>query len=206
MRPVLLAIALGLSFSAQANEEVRVVPAFTSISVQGPINVTVKGGTTQSMNIRGSDKFIKALDSEVVNGELRLHMPDKSFKTKEGDQLIIINMPELRAFSALGAGEMKLENIRGERLDVSYKGAGSMLITGKVDALKLKAEGVGKVDTKALIARDVDVEIRGIGDVQVYANGKLDAVVRGIGSITYFGKPQRIKKSVAGLGEVIAGD
>ncbi|TFW36157.1 head GIN domain-containing protein [Massilia horti] len=206
MRLVLLVTALCLAFTAQANDEVRVVPAFTSISVQGPISVTVEGGTTQSMNIRGSDKFIQALTSQVVNGELRLRLPDKSFMTKAGDQRIIITMPQLRAFSAEGAGEIKLENMRGERLDVSYKGAGRMLITGKVDALKLKAEGVGEVNTKGLITHDADVDFRGIGEVQVYAKNKLDAVVRGMGSLTYFGKPQTVNKSVAGLGKVIAGD
>jgi hypothetical protein len=115
-------------------------------------------------------------------------------------------MPELRAFNAEVAGETKLNNIRGNRLDVSYRGAGRMVITGEVKTFKMKAEGVGEVDTKALIANDVDIDFKGIGDVKVYAKDKLDAVVQGMGSVSYFGKPRTVNKSVAGFGKVSAGE
>jgi hypothetical protein len=204
-----LALAAALSLTAvaaQANDQVRNAPPFKSISVQGPISVTVEAGTTQSLTVRGSDKFVKGLASEVVDGELRVHMLDKSFTTNKDDQRLIITMPELRAFSAEGAGEIKLNNIRGDRLDVNYKGAGSMGITGQVKSFRMKAEGVGEVNTKALIANNVDIDFKGIGDVQVYAKDKLDAVVQGMGSVKYFGNPRTVNKSVAGLGKVSAGD
>jgi hypothetical protein len=204
-----LALAAALSLAAvaaQANDQIRNTPPFKSISVQGPISVTVDAGTTQSLTVRGSDKFVKGLASEVVDGELRVHMLDKSFTTNKSDQRIIITMPELRAFSAEGAGEIKLNNIRGDRLDVNYKGAGSMGITGQVKSFRMKAEGVGEVNTKALIANDVDIDFQGIGDVQIYAKDKLDVAVQGMGSVKYFGRPRTVNKSVAGLGSVSAGD
>jgi hypothetical protein len=156
--------------------------------------------------LRGSDKFVSGLTSEVVNGELRLRMPDNKHTTNSSDERIIITMPELRAFNAEVAGETKLNNIRGNRLDVSYRGAGRMVITGEVKTFKMKAEGVGEVDTKALIANDVDIDFKGIGDVKVYAKDKLDAVVQGMGSVSYFGKPRTVNKSVAGFGKVSAGE
>jgi hypothetical protein len=57
-----------------------------------------------------------------------------------------------------------------------------------------------------LIANDVDIDFKGIGDVKVYAKDKLDAVVQGMGSVSYFGKPRTVNKSVAGFGKVSAGE
>ena len=208
MRRLSLVLALAFSVNAaHAADQVRPAAPFTSISVQGPISVTVDAGAAQqSVLARGSDKFLNGLTSEVVNGELRLRMRDKKLNTDVGDQRIVIKMAQLRAFNAEGAGETKLNNIRGERLDVNYRGAGSMAINGQVKSLKMTAEGVGEVDTKALIANEVDIRFQGIGDVKVYAKEKLDAKVQGMGSLTYYGKPRAVNKSVQGLGSVKAGD
>ena len=206
----ILASVLALGFAAgavQAADQVRTVAPFTSIRVQGPISMTVDAGAAQqSLLVRGSDKFLNGLTSEVVNGELRLRMRDKSVTTTHDDQRIVIKLPQLRAFDAEGAGEIKLNNIRGERLDVNYRGAGSMAISGQVKTFKMSAEGVGEVDSKALVANDVDIRFQGVGDVKVYARDRLDAKVQGMGSLSYYGNPRVVNKSVAGIGSVTARD
>lgn len=205
-----LAIVLALSFAAtgaSAADQVRNAAPFTSISVQGPISVTVDAsGAKQSLLVRGNDAFLNEVTTEVVNGELRVRMRDKKINNVNGDQRIVVAMPQLRAFNAEGAGEIKLNNVRGERLDVNYRGAGSMAINGQVKLFKMSAEGVGEVDTKALAANDVDIRFQGIGDVKVYAKDRLDVKVQGMGSLTYYGKPRTVNKSVQGLGSVKAGD
>ena len=208
--PLVLALGLSLSFAAgaaAAADQVRNAAPFTSISVQGPISVTVDASAAkQSLVVRGSDKFLNGLTSEVVNGELRVRMRDKNINTDHDDQRIIIAMPQLRAFNAEGAGEIKLNKVRGERLDVGYRGAGSMAINGQVNTFKMTAEGVGEVDARALIANEADVRFQGIGDVKVYARDRLDVKVQGMGSLSYYGRPRTVNKSVQGLGSVSAGD
>lgn len=210
MRAPSFALVLALSLAAtaaHAAEQVRAAAPFTSINVQGPISVTVDAGKAQqSLRVRGSDKFLNAVTSEVVNGELRIRMRDKKFTTNHDDQRIVITMPQLRAFDAEGAGEIKLNNIQGERLDVNYRGAGSMEIKGKVNTFRMTAEGVGEVDSRALLANNADIRFRGIGDVKVYAKDKLDVDVEGMGSLSYYGKPRTVNKRVAGLGSVSAGN
>ncbi|MFC5477970.1 head GIN domain-containing protein [Massilia suwonensis] len=208
MRRLALVLALSLAAgAASAADQARNAAPFTSISVQGPISVTVDaGGAKQSLLVRGSDAFLNEVTTEVVNGELRVRMRDKKINNVNGDQRIVVAMPQLRAFNAEGAGEIKLNNVRGERLDVNYRGAGSMTINGEVKLFKMSAEGVGEVDTKALVANDVDIRFQGIGDVKVYAKERLDVKVQGMGSLTYYGKPRTVAKSVQGLGSVKAGD
>jgi hypothetical protein len=208
MRPSTFALAavLSIAATAHAEDQVRSVPAFTSISVQGPISVTVDAGKAQSLTMRGDARFIQDVTSEVVNGELRLRTREKKNVSWKGDPRVVISMPALRAVDVEGAGEISLNRIRGERLDVTYRGAGRMGINGDVKTFSMKAEGVGEVDAKALAANDVDLSFRGIGDVKVTARNRLDAVVEGMGNVTYYGKPRTVNKSASGIGSVRAGD
>ena len=205
-------IALGLLLSlactgaVQAAEQSRTVPAFISVNVQGPFNVIVEAGKTQTLALRGSDKFVNEVASEVVNGELRVHMRDRNYTNLRGDQHIVVTVPQLHSFSAEGAGEIRLNNIRGERFEVNYRGAGELRIIGEVKAFKIRAEGVGAMDAKDLIANDVDIDFRGVGDARVFARNRLNAQVQGMGSLVYFGRPKLVSKTVSGIGEVRQGD
>jgi len=199
------ALALSLAAAAHAEDQQRSAPAFSSINVRGAINVTVDGGGEQSLTVRGDERFIRNLVSEVVGGELRLSMRDDKRNNMRGDDVVIVRMPALRAFSAAGAGEIKLNDVRGERFDVNYRGAGSMRVSGEVKTFFMEAEGVGEVDARQLVADNVDVRFRGVGDVRVHARNRLDAKVQGIGSLTYYGKPRIVNKSASGLGSVDAG-
>lgn len=207
MRRLSFVLALSLSCAtAHAAEQVRASAPFTSISVRGPISVIVDAGKTQTLTVRGSDRFVGGLTSEVVNGELRLGMRDKDRSVGKGEQHVFITVPQLRAFRGEGAGETQLNNIRGDRFDVRYRGAGRLVVNGQVKSLTVRAEGVGEVDTKDLIANEADVRFQGIGDVKVHAKDKLATVVQGMGTLTYYGKPRTIDNSVTGLGSVGAGD
>lgn len=208
MSRIVLALAFSLASigTAQAAEQARTVPLFTSVSVQGPFNVIVEAGKEQSLAVRGSDKFVADVVSEVVKGELVVRMRDKNYSTVRGDQHIVVTLPQLRAFSAAGAGEIRLNNIHGDRLDVNYRGAGDLRVAGEVKVFKISAEGVGEVDTKDLIANDVDISFRGVGEARVTAKNRLDAQVQGIGNLTYFGRPRVVNKSASGLGSVRQGD
>jgi hypothetical protein len=208
MRPLTLALAAALSIAAtaHADDQVRSAPAFTSISVQGPMSITVDAGKAQSLTLRGDASFLRDVTSEVVNGELRLSVREKKNVSWRGDPRVVITMPALRAVAVEGAGEILLNQIRGERLDVNYRGAGRMNINGQVKTFSMKAEGVGEVDAKGFVADDVDILFRGIGDVKLTARNKLDATVQGMGNLTYYGKPRTVNKSASGIGSVKAGD
>jgi hypothetical protein len=205
-----IACAFAISFaclgSAHAADQMRDVPPFTSISVQGPFNVIVEGGKGQSLTVRGSDKFVKDVLTDVVNGQLVVRMRDKNYGTLRGDQHIVVTVPQLRAFSAEGAGEIRLNQMRGDRLEVNFRGAGELRVGGEVKSFKITAEGAGEVDTKDLVADDVNLLVRGVGNARVTARQRLDVRGEGMGNVTYFGRPKIVNKSMAGLGALRQGD
>jgi len=176
--PLVLALLL-TSTLAGAAEQTRSLPAFDSVSIQGPVHMVVEVGAGQSLRIQGDDKYLAKVETKVVGGKLFISFPkNKRNELKmSGEDKILIGVPALRAFH----------------------------VEGKVKSLKLNAQGVGDVDTRALQTQRADVTFEGIGAVKVHASERLDAVVQGMGSLNYYGNPRVINKTVEGIGSVTAG-
>lgn len=196
-----------LPMFAHADDQVRTTPAFDAISVRGPFDLEIEAGKARSIKISGDPKYFDRITTEVVDGRLTITFKVKN-RNVEIEELphIRVTLPTLRQLSEEGAGQTVLTNIDSERLDINYKGAGRLAANGKVKSLNLEARGVGEVDVKSLIALDADVDFEGVGSVEVYASRRLNIMAGGMGNLTYYGKPRSLTKSVAGLGDIAAGD
>lgn len=205
MQRLILAAVLSLaSLTVHADEQLRKVTPFKGIVVHGPVSLVVAAGKSYSLRVEGDPTFIGRVTSEVVGGELRLGMKESKRTNIGNSDRVVVTLPELQTFSGEGAGQIILNNVRGERFDADYRGAGRLAISGEVRTLRLHAEGVGEVDTKDLRTRNADVSFEGIGSVKVHASDKLDASVTGMGNLSYYGNPRVVNKSVSGIGSVVA--
>ena len=190
-----------------AADQVRELPAFTSITSQGAFSLVVNAGQKQSVTLSGSETALAKIETKVVDGVLTVSMTDNTrFSNDEKLSRITIQVERLSQFQMEGAGKTELNNLAGERFRLNYQGVGLLRATGKVQTFVLQAEGVGSVNARDLEAQHVDVNLQGVGSVQVRAKESLRAKVEGIGSLTYYGKPNRISKSVEGIGSISAAD
>ena len=206
MKRIVIAALLSLvALSSQAAEQVRNASPFKTINARGPVSLVVEVGKAHSIRVEGSQKFIDRVTTEIVGGELRLGYKEKNNVNISDEDRVVVTMPELTHFTGEGAGLVILNKVRGERFDVDYRGAGSLQMNGRVERLRLSAEGVGEVDAKGLITQEADVSFRGIGAVSVHAKNRLQAEVQGMGELTYYGNPRSLSKSVSGIGSVVAG-
>ncbi len=207
LTPVALIFSsLLLTSFAHAAEQTRTVPAFKAINNKGAFSLVVEVGKVQSVVVKGDDKFISKVVTEVIGDELMVSYREKNSIKISDETQITVTVPELVKFKMEGAGTTVINNVAGPRFDVNYEGVGSLIVTGKTQTLKLKVHGVGMVDTKGLIAETADVNLEGVGSVKVYASERLKASVQGIGSLNYYGNPRSISKSVEGIGSMHAGD
>ncbi len=204
--PVLLALLMTSAFASAADQS-RALPPFNAISTQGAVSIEVQVGKPQSFVIKGDDEYTNSVETKVVDGKLLITFPKNKKNTIniKRDARIVIGVPALRAFHVEGAGSAELKNVSGDTLDLGFQGAGRLYANGSVKNLKLNAQGVGDVDTKALLAQNANVSFEGIGAVKVYASQRLDVVVQGMGSLNYYGNPKVLNKTVEGMGSVKAG-
>ena len=191
---------------AWAAEQTREVAVFQSITSQGAFQVTVNVGQKQSVALSGSDTALARIEAKVVDNTLVLSTSERKHSSSDDKVRISINVETLKQFQMEGAGKTEINNLSGERFRLNYQGVGLLKANGKVQTLIIQAEGVGSINTRDLDAQHVDVSLEGVGSVQVRATESLRAKVDGIGSLTYYGKPSRISKSVDGIGKVSAGD
>ncbi|WP_426342328.1 head GIN domain-containing protein [Pseudoduganella sp. S-14] len=199
--------ALLLSASAQAADQARKLDNFYGINVKGPINVYVDVGKEQSVKISGRKEYIDKVSIVVEGGVLRVVYENTNkapVDVKEGDK-ITVTVPVLTSYRVLGAGESRVTNINGERIDISFEGAGALYASGKVKLLRMKGQGVGQANLKDLKAERADVNFTGMGDISLYASDTLNLIVEGMGNFTYYGNPKHINKSAKGIGNVSPG-
>ena len=212
IRSGLAIAALGSALSALpvwAADQARDVATFTSVSSQGVYKMTVNVGQKQSVLLSGSDAALAKVSTKVVDGALVVSTTGRKPNTSghdADDVSVVINVEQLSQFQMEGAGKTDINNLSGERFQLNYQGVGLLNATGKVQTLVLKAEGVGSVNARDLEAKHVDVSLQGVGSVKVRATESLRAKLEGIGSLTYYGKPVRISKTVEGIGRMSAGD
>lgn len=197
-----LALASHLSFAA---EQSRSLPEFKAISSKGAFKLVVNVGQNQSITLKGEQKDIDLITTEVRNGELLIG--HRKTKNVNNDSIeVIINIPQLTKFNMEGAGATDLRHISGHEFAINYQGAGALKAEGQVTKLVLTAEGVGAIDARKLQSKNAEVSLSGVGSVKVHASESLNAAVNGIGSLTYYGRPGQVNRAVNGIGHVGAGD
>lgn len=204
LRSTLALLLCFAAIAAHAEDQARSVGPFSKISISGPMNLMVDAGKPFSVTVQGNANYIGRVKTRVVNGELRISMDDDSNIKMRKHERVLVSMPSLTRFEAEGAGLARLNNVQGDRLDVDYSGAGSVVVTGKVRYVRIDAQGVGELDAKGLIAQEANVRFEGIVAVAIHASEKLTLDVEGMGNVSYYGKPRIVHKSVSGIGSVSA--
>ena len=95
---------------------------------------------------------------------------------------------------------LSLDSPMGFSFNVS--GAAELEMNGKVDTLDISVSGAGDIDTRELMAKNVEVSVSGAGEAKVYASESFKGRVSGVGSIDYWGNPEHQSTKVSGLGDI----
>ncbi len=212
--------------SGKSASEARTVPEFQAIALGGSMDLVVRQGAQQSVQVQADDNVLGFLETVVEShGDKG---PTLQVRWKKGESLrlrakvlVTVVTPKLTALVASGSGDIKLETFSTPTLQLSLSGsgdarleslttdelgiriAGSGDVTGKGSAGKLKVSiaGSGDVRLSDLRSDEVTVAIAGSGDAAVNAQKTLSVSIAGSGDVTYTGNAM-VKSSVAGSGGV----
>ena len=104
-----------------------------------------------------------------------------------------------------GVGDMNL-NVDVKEMQTCLEGVGNIDVMGTAEFHECELTGTGKVNAKNLIANRTHVVSNGVGNAEVYASDKLKADLRGVGKITYYGKPKNVESNLNGIGSIVSGE
>lgn len=190
----------GVKGSGVVKTEKRKIAPFASLDVNCPSSIQVRCQEQGSLEISGDDNIIPLITTEVKDGTLYIRS-SKEYDP-QGKLQILISTPDLKKFAFSTAGEANLSNIKNDRVEIALNGAGSLTATGETKEVAISLSGAGSIDAKELHAVNASVDSTGVGSIDIYATGHLDAKSSGIGEINYYGKPKTINKQVGGMGAI----
>ena len=221
----LAAQAASLAGSGHSATETRSLAEFQAIALKGSMDLVVRQGATQSVQVEADDNLLPLLETVVESSSQGATLV---VRWKKGQSLythskvsITVVLPTLSALSALGSGDMKVEAFNTPALKVSLSGSGDAKLqglttgelgisisgsgdvgaSGSATRLKISIAGSGDVRLADLKSDDVSITIAGSGDAAVNANKTLEVTIAGSGDVSYTGNAA-VKSRVAGSGSV----
>ena len=155
-------------------------------SVQG--NVTINGGWGAAQVFYGSVGNVAGGDI-VINGD--------------GQRARVeITLPGLSEASISGAGNLCLEDLDQDAIELEISGSGNATLTGCVKRLDAKISGAGDVNAKKLEAESASLNVSGAGKIKALVKNSLKARVSGAGDIKVWGDAAQRDTRVSGVGDI----
>ena len=200
----LLLVAAGF---APAPEERRVMlTGFDRIRIDGPFEVRVAAGSPAA-TVTGDRRAIDRVNVRSEGGVLVIGASIASrdgWRDKDGQALINVTVPRLRAASINGGGKLEIADIAGQRVDLGVNGAGSLtvrhlaadqLVTsltgtgivrlngGTARMARFTSYGAGSIDATGLTVNDLTVHAQSAGDSRFTARFTATISALGTGSV-----------------------
>jgi len=237
-RPWLAAAFLGLAVgllpaahaattgSGKAATETREANGFAAIAMRGDIDIVVRQGAREAVQVSADDNLLPLLQT-VVEGSgdqrtLRIQWKSgESIRTKSRT-VVTVDVVKLTAVSLSGSGDLalgalktpslalsisgssdaKIEQLDAGQLSVSISGSGDVQASGKAAKLEVSISGSGDVRLRELAVEEASVSIAGSGDASVNASKALSVSIAGSGDVEYTGGAMLAKARVAGSGSI----
>lgn len=215
-----------LTFFAEAQDlEKRTVGEYDEISISGWFDVVLVEGQEGQITITGRASQLKHIDSEVVNGNLKIEWTKRSHLNPFYSlSKITISIPvesvhsvslsgsgsilgstalttERFAANLSGSGEIDL-NIIVNSLNSRISGSGNIILHGQAKNHDTEISGSGKIKAYGLETDVVAATISGSANVNVRVNKEIRARISGSGDVNYIGSPAKIDSKVSGSGSI----
>lgn len=174
--------------------------SFEEISISDVFLVNIRFGEEPSLKLRIDDNLMDSIGIRIRGDRLRVKFRDRICPTERPELDIVVT--KLSKLSTSGAVDSRVKNYSGESLAFDLSGAGTLEIDGRVGDLRIEVSGAGEVDARDLIAENVDIEMSGAGSADIYVTGRLDADVSGVGSVEYWGNPEKKNTQISGIGSI----
>lgn len=223
--PIALAFALILaSAPAHAAQRTYSIGSFDRIRVEGPFDVRLSTSASPGASAEGDPKATQDLDIRVEGTTLIVRAGMGGWgeqprgATAEAT-VITVSTGMIRRAAVIGGGRLTIAGpLRGQRIDLSLTGSGSLAVSGiqadqlfvtllgsgdialagKAAKVNLNTSGPGTISAAPLAAGDLTLYLDGNGETRATALYTANVTTTGIGAATVYGKPACTVKAVAG--------
>lgn len=178
--------------SGVVGRETRAVSGFHAVQLQGEGEIDVTFGDTEGVSIEADDNFLPLIGTHVENGILIIDLDDAHQPMNLQPTRSIrfaIAAKALDGFEIRGHGTLVAKDVKADRVTVTIHGCGDVRLTGEAREQIATITGSGNIDTRDLRTAYTHAEIKGSGNISVWATDQLDATIVAAGNIEYKGQP-----------------
>lgn len=126
------------------------IESFNKIENKAPASIVFTQGEATTVEAYGPDNYISHLVVTADNGTLSIGVDEDKYKNFKNSKIVIsITSPELCSIKQRGVGSITLKD------------------SVKVGDLSIQAEGVGSIESNALIANSINVSQEGVGSINL---------------------------------------
>jgi hypothetical protein len=180
------------------------VQSFDSIDIDGAARLEITIGQPVSVVIRGSEKSVRRVETDVREDTLHIKSRAKEWIIRNDNARLTfqITMPRLESLRLEGGNDVNVVGFAGGETDIRASGALNMNADGHLEKLTVRMSGAGHADLSRLVADAATVTVDGVGSVIVNPRESLDATMNGVGAIFYTGSPSHVNTRMNGLGTI----
>jgi hypothetical protein len=174
---------------------------FSTLLIEGAFDVEVQRCADHRITVNADKTAAEYVIINASNEKLSVGL--KKNYNLDGKIKLIIELPALARLDFSGAGNIAINDVAGEKLEIfAENAAGDLIISGKVKDFKLKINGAVSVDAGKLVAQNVDVDAKGASSATVNARNSLNAKAAGAATVRYSGAPKALKEQTSEAGSL----
>ena len=163
--------------------------AFSALRLSGQFHLDFSRSARESVSLTGNRYVVDALQVSMTNGVLSIVRPSGFELPKDQTITVAITAPSLTSLDLRGLIHANITGLTGRVFSLDNHGAAAATLSGTVRKLDITTRGVASIDAGALHARDLDVEVRGQGNLRVYASESASVEMYGEGRVDVLGHP-----------------
>jgi len=204
--------------------ETREVSDFDRVTLAGFGQLVITQGDQESLAIEAPQDMLGRIETKVEDGRLSIEFKRTwmdwiddvltvglsgkpvryTLTVKRLSDLLIMGAARVQitglkaeqlAVDLRGTGEIRIASLDAERLDVRLPGAGAVRATGRATEQTITINGAATYQAGDLKSQRVKATLHGLGSATVWAVEELDATIRGVGEVSYYGSP-KVRKLV----------
>jgi len=191
--------------------QTRYAHQFDGINVSGDIDVYVKQDSATSIRVEADENLQQYI--ETINDDHVLYIrPEMGYHLWSTKQIkVYVSSPLFKEFEASGACQVfsdgkitsssaididlsgscgAMLDLNAPKISAGASGACTIQLKGQTKEFNLQGSGSTTVRCFDLLSENVDVDISGAGNAEVYASAKLSGSISGAADVHYKGNAQ----------------
>ncbi|CAH0191508.1 hypothetical protein SRABI118_01505 [Massilia sp. Bi118] len=166
-----------------ATEKRTLGASVSEVELSGPINLTLRQGSSASLEVRGEQRLLANVDTTVEGNTLHIGPRGILLRHRQPIEVTLV-LPRLERLHVGGSGQHSVSGFSGDSVDVNVEGSAGLRFHGRYREIEAALHGTGEVELTGGNADRVSADVQGAGHMTLVGGAReLNAEIAGSGEL-----------------------